>query len=72
MNYIGRVFNQNFSGDFLKEALRKADKKKPFRGPEHYQSGHYIYKCNVVGDFTWFQGYEEIFCYNVVSFYIFY
>ena len=37
----------------------------PFRGPEHYQSGHYIYKCNVVGDFTWFQGYEEIFCYNV-------
>lgn len=27
MNYIGRVFNQNFSGDFLKEALCKADKK---------------------------------------------
>ncbi len=27
MNYIGRVLNQNFSGDFLKEALRKADKK---------------------------------------------
>ena len=27
MNYIGRVLNQNFSGDFLKEALRKAEKK---------------------------------------------
>ena len=27
MNYIGRVLNQNFSGDFLKEVLRKADKK---------------------------------------------
>lgn len=27
MNYIGRVLNQNFNGDFLKEALRKADKK---------------------------------------------
>ena len=27
MNYIGRVLNQKFSGDFLKEALRKADKK---------------------------------------------
>lgn len=64
MNYIGRVLNQNFSGDFLKEALRKADKKMPFRGPEYYQSGQYIYKCNVVGDFSWFQGYEEIYCDN--------
>ena len=65
MNYAGRVLNQNFSGDFLKEALRQADKKMPFRGPGHYQSGQYIYKCNVVGDFTWFQGYEEIYCDNV-------
>lgn len=65
MNYMGRVLDQNFSGDFLKEALRQANKKMPFRGPEHYQSGQYIYKCNVVGDFTWFQGYEEIFCNNV-------
>ena len=37
MNYIGRVLSQNFSGDFLKEALRKADKKMPFRGPEYYK-----------------------------------
>ena len=64
MNYIGRVLSQNFGGDFLKEALRKADKKMPFRGPEYYQSGQYIYKCNVVGDFSWFQGYEEIYCDN--------
>ena len=64
MNYIGRVLSQNVSGDFLKEALRKADKKMPFRGPEYYQSGQYIYKCNVVGDFSWFQGYEEIYCDN--------
>lgn len=64
MNYIGRVLSQNFSGDFLKEALRKADKKMPFRGPEYYLSGQYIYKCNVVGDFTWFQGNEEIYCDN--------
>lgn len=65
MNYMGRVLDQNFSGDFLKEALRQANKKMPFRGPEHYQSGQYIYKCNVVGDFTWFQGYEEIFYNNI-------
>ena len=37
MNYIGCVLSQNFSGDFLKEALRKADKKMLFRGPEYYK-----------------------------------
>ena len=62
MNYAGRVLGQQFSGDFLKEALRKADKKMPYRGPEYYQSGEYTYKCKVCGDFTWFQGYEEIYC----------
>lgn len=61
MNYAGRVLGQQFSGDFLKEALRNADQAMPYRGPEYYQSGEYLYKCNVIGDFTWFQGYEEIF-----------
>lgn len=64
MNYVGRVTGQQFSGDFLKEALRNADRKMPYRGPEYYQSGEYVYKCNVVGNFTWFQGYEEIYCNN--------
>lgn len=64
MNYAGRVLGQQFSGDFLKEALRKADENMPYRGPEYYESGEYIYKCNVVGDFKWFQGYEEIYCNN--------
>ena len=64
MNYVGRVLSQRFSGDFLKEALRMADINMPYRGPEHYQSGQYTYRCNVAGDFTWFQGYEEIFCEN--------
>ena len=62
MNYAGRVLDQQFSGDFLKEALRKADRSMPYRGPEYFQSGEYTYKCKVVGDFTWFQGYEEIYC----------
>jgi len=64
MNYMGRVLGQQFSGNFLKEALRHADENMPYRGPEYYQSGEYIYKCNVVGDFSWFQGYEEIYCNN--------
>jgi len=68
MNYLGRVLGENFSGNFLKEALRKADKNMPYRGPEYYQSGEYLYKCKVVGDFTWFQGYEEIYCNEVKVF----
>ena len=64
MNYLGRVLNQQFSGDFLKEALRMADKSMPYRGPEYYQSGEFTYKCSVTGDFCWFQGYEEIYCNN--------
>lgn len=61
MNYMGRVLSDGFSGNFLKEALRVADKNMPYRGPELYQSGEYTYRCRVTGDFTWFQGYEEIY-----------
>jgi transcriptional regulator with XRE-family HTH domain len=61
MNYLGRVLSKEFSGNFLKDALRRADKKMPYRGPEHYEDGEYIYKCSVNGNFEWFQGYEEIF-----------
>lgn len=64
MNYMGRVLAQTFSGDFLKESLRNADKTMPYRGPDYYQSGEYTYKCSVTGDFTWFQGYEEIYYNN--------
>lgn len=62
MNYLGRVLGQQFSGNFLKEALRRADAAMPYRGPKFYQSGQYLYRCSIVGDFTWFQGFEEIYC----------
>lgn len=62
MNYVGRVLDERFSGNFLKEALRAADEKNPYRGPDYYQSGNYIYKSNVTGNIEWFQGYEEIWC----------
>lgn len=61
MNYMGRVLGKEFSGNFLKDALRHADMKMPYRGPEYYEDGEYRYKCSVNGDFTWFQGYEEIY-----------
>lgn len=62
MNYSGRMLEEGFSFDFLKEALLKVPLNKPFRGPAYYRNGDYTYKCSVNGDFTWFQGYEEIFC----------
>lgn len=62
MNYMGRVLGDSFSGNFLKEALRAADERMPYRGPEYYQAGEYVYQCKVTGDIAWFQGYEEICC----------
>lgn len=61
MNYAGRVLSDRFSGNFLKEALRKAERSMPYRGPEYYQAGEFFYKCKVTGDVPWFQGHEEIY-----------
>lgn len=62
MNYMGRVVGQNFSGDFLKEALKKATHDSPFRGPALYQKGQYTYTSKVNGSIDWFLGFEEIHC----------
>lgn len=61
MNYAGRVLSEEFSGSFLKEALRLVSKDNPYRGPIIYQRGQYKYHCVINGDFKWFQGYEEIY-----------
>lgn len=42
MNYFGRVLDERFSDDFLKEVLRASNKVSPYRGPEFYQVGEYI------------------------------
>ena len=60
MNYIGRVTGDGFSGDFLKEALLHVPEDRPFRGPEQYSNGDYLYQCEVEGGFDWFQGKEII------------
>lgn len=60
MNYSGRVVGDNFSGDFLKNALYNAPMYMPYRGPEYYEDGEYAYSCKVNGDVEWYQGYEEI------------
>ena len=61
MNYIGRVTGDNFSGDFLKEALLRVPEDKPFRGPAEYTEGDYKYTCEIDGDYKWFNGIEKIF-----------
>ncbi len=65
MNYAGRTLEAPFSGDFLKEALLLRSFEKPYRGPDIYNNGSYTYHSNVTGDFTWFQGREEIFYGNI-------
>ncbi|NEX01491.1 hypothetical protein SAMN04487829_1084 [Pseudobutyrivibrio sp. NOR37] len=60
MNYIGIVTGDNFSGDFLKEALLLVPEDKPFRGPEKYTNGDYTYDCKIDGDYKWFNGRETI------------
>lgn len=61
MNYCGRLLDNQYNYDFLMEALRHAPKEQPYRGPVLYQKGNYLYHCHINGDFSWLQGYEEIF-----------
>lgn len=61
MNYIGRVLDESFSGNFLKEVLSLVAKENPYRGPIMYEKGQYQYHCIINGEFEWFQGYEEIY-----------
>ena len=60
MNYVGRVTGENFSGDFLKEALLRVPEEAPYRGPRAYVNGDYAYSCSVEGSFDWFRGTETI------------
>lgn len=62
MNYYGQSLNENFNITFLKEALSHVSVSMPFRGPEFYQKGDYMYQCQVQGDFECFTGRETIYC----------
>jgi transcriptional regulator with XRE-family HTH domain len=61
MNYAGRILEETFSLNFLKQALREVPNERPFRGPKLLQNGRYVYHCTSNGMFSWFQGKEEIF-----------
>lgn len=66
MNYTGRVIGENFSGDFLKEALFNPPAELPLRGPALYEKDGYTYRSKVSGDMEWFEGREEILLDGVV------
>lgn len=62
MNYYGQSLNENFNIAFLKEALSHVSISMPFRGPELYQKGDYMYQCQVQGNLDDFSGEEKIYC----------
>lgn len=63
MNYYGKATqrdpNEVFS--FLVKALGKVERKKPYRGPEKYAEGSWLYRCMSRGNVNSFWGEEEIF-----------
>lgn len=64
MNYYGNVLSEQFKGDFLKDALIHVTNKNPFRGPELYKKGEYIYISHSLGTISSFEGHEEIYYKN--------
>lgn len=64
MNYYGRVISGEISEKevyaFLKQALRLAEKDRPFRGPERFRKGNFEYFNESNGDIKEFSGTERI------------
>lgn len=65
MNYYGKVVDEAFNGDFLKEALMLVSRDYPFRGPALHNNGAYTYHCSYEGDYAYFNGKEEIYYNNI-------
>jgi hypothetical protein len=61
MNYSGRTLSANFSGDFLKLALRHGTADMPYRGPQLFRNSEYTYICDTTGTPDWFSGTEAIY-----------
>ena len=45
---------------FLKKALALVDEKRPFRGPNNFEEGDFLYKDSSIGDLIEFKGSESI------------
>lgn len=56
--------DQKFASDvftFLKKVLSNVKADKPFRGPERFEEGDFLYTCTVKGNILDFHGEEKIF-----------
>lgn len=62
MNYCGHSLDERFDIMFLKEALSLVSLSMPYRGPEFFQKGDFMYQCQLQGDFDRFTGEEIIYC----------
>ena len=61
MNYYGRVIDEHFQGEFLKEVLFNVPLEYPLRGPECYTKGDFHYYNLIEGTMECYHGKEEIF-----------
>jgi hypothetical protein len=64
MNYYGRIFENNNSKEtynFLKKAMRKVTKERPFRGPSELIEENWKYFDKSEGTIENFNGKEEIY-----------
>lgn len=60
MNYVGRVLDERFNPEVLKQALQHVDESMPYRGPRIFVMNEYTYICDYNGDIDWFTGEEKI------------
>ena len=65
MNYYGLVMDESvLAGDvyrFLQKAMQHLGAERPFRGPDEYEEGDFVYKDTSEGDLNQFEGEETIF-----------
>ncbi|HEY3476261.1 MAG TPA: DUF5680 domain-containing protein [Anaerolineales bacterium] len=65
MNYYGMVTDESVSaGDvyrFLQKAIQRVGAERPFRGPDEYEEGDFLYKDASEGNVDQFSGEETIF-----------
>ena len=68
MNYYGMVTDESVSaGDvyhFLQKAMQHVGAERPFRGPDEYKDGDFLYKDASEGNLSQFSGEETIFFQN--------
>ena len=65
MNYYGMVTDESVPvGDvyrFLQNAMQRVQAERPFRGPDQYEDGDFVYKDASEGNLSQFSGEEVIF-----------